>query len=139
MKIVGKFIKRYIDEMVETMSKMYPDLDELEIRETVEKLVEKNGQNPVCELDNNYTGENRESTLLAVLDWIADRNPIIAGNATFYMNQYEAINPIATMLLGFLTDRKMYKKKMFAVGDATSHLYKYYDLSQQNEKKNANS
>ena len=90
-------------------------------------------------LDNNYTGEVRESNLLSVLDWALYRKPIIAGNATFYKNQDEAINPIAKMLENFLAERKALKKKMFAVGDPNSDLYKDLDRAQGNQKILANS
>ena len=73
------------------------------------------------------------------MDWAINRKPLVAGNATFYKNQYEAINPIAAMLDGFLKKRKALKKEMFKVEDKTSDRYKDLDRGQGNEKINANS
>jgi len=98
-----------------------------------------NFKNPKVTLDNNYTGESRDTTLLSVFDWVLDRNPLIAGNGTFYKNQYEAMNPIAEMLDYFLKTRKKYKKEMFKIEDTESNEYKDLDRLQANQKINANS
>ena len=129
MKHESKFIKKYKKEMLDIVMQSYPDLEKEEISEILDEMIKKNLRNPQVTLDNNYTGERRDSTLLSVLDWTYDRKPIICGNATFYKNQHESINPIAKMLEGFLNDRKMYKKKMFAIEDTSSPLYKDFDRS----------
>ena len=134
-----RFISMYRDEMVKQMKQTNPDWDEDDITDIVNDMILKNFMNPTVTLDNNYTQENRETTLLSVFEWLLERKPIIAGNGTFYKNQYEAENPIAEMLDSFLTLRKEYKKKMFSIEDATSYLYRYYDLKQGNEKKLSNS
>lgn len=139
MKSNNKFIKKYIKEMTSIMMDMNPEWDKEFIEDTIKKMIKKNGQNPIVTLDNNYTGESRETSLLSVLDWLMERKPIIAGNGTFYKNQNEAINPIARMLKNFLIQRKAYKAEMFKVDDTSSPEYRDFDLKQQNEKVNANS
>lgn len=133
------YLKKYKKQMTEIISQTMPDVDKDEIEEIVEDMMKERLRNPIVTLDNNFTGENRDSTLLSVLDWTFDRKPIIAGNGTFYKNQDEAINPIANMLNGFLTKRKAYKKEMFKVEDNTSDRYAELDLLQSIEKVNANS
>lgn len=139
MKADSKFLNKYKKEMVDVMLTIDPSLDKKEVEEIVLDMIKKNVKNPKVILDNNFTGESRETTLLSVFDWIFDRKPIICGNGTFYKNQYEAANPIAKMLEGFLTQRKAYKKAMFKVEDSTSSRYKDLDRLQANEKINANS
>lgn len=139
MKNDNKFIKKYMKEMTQHMMAINPDWDEDFIKDTIKDMIKENGKNPTVILDNNYTGENRETSLLSVFHWVLDTDPIIAGNGTFYKNQYQAINPIAKMLENFLTQRKAYKKEMFKVDDPTSPEYKDLDMKQQNEKVNANS
>ena len=139
MKLESKFLNKYKKEMVDIMLKADPSLDEKFVESVVIDMIQENVRNPVVTLDNNYTGETRDTTLLSVLDWTFDRKPIICGNATFYKNQYEAMNPIAAMLKGFLSQRKAYKKQMFAVEDASSAKYKDLDRAQANEKINCNS
>ena len=139
MKADSKFLNKYKKEMTDIMMRMNPNLDKEFVEKTILDMIKENAKNPRVTLDNNYTGESRDTTLLSVLDWTFDREPIICGNATFYKNQHEAINPIAKMLEGFLSQRKAYKKAMFKVEDNTSPEYKDLDRSQLNEKINSNS
>lgn len=133
------YLEKYRDKMSSIMLKMNPDWDQDIIEEVIDKLIEENVQDPVVEIDNNYTKEHKTSTLLSVINWIYKREPIISGNGTFYKNQHEAKNPVAKMLEGFLNKRKMHKKQMFAIEDTESPRYKELDLFQSNDKKNANS
>lgn len=140
MKILDSaYIKKYKTDMLESMKQIRPEWDESEMEEIIDKMIMKRFSNPKVTVDNNYVGESRETTLLSVLDWALSREPIIAGNGTFYKNQYEASNPIAAMLDNFLTTRKKYKKEMFAVEDSRSAKYMDLDRRQKNEKINANS
>ena len=139
MKANSKFLNKYIKQMTDVMLQINPSWNKDDVKKIVFEMVKEQTQNPVVTLDNNYTGESRETTLLSVLDWTLDREPIICGNATFYKNQHEAINPIAKMLEDFLSQRKAYKKLMFKVEDSTSPEYKDLDRSQANEKLNCNS
>ena len=129
MKDSSKFIKKYKKEMTEAILNINPDLDKKVINTVIDDMIKENMRNPQVTLDNNFTGERRETTLLSVFDWVLERKPIICGNATFYKNQHESINPIAKMLEDFLTQRKKYKKMMFQVEDATSSRYKDLDRS----------
>lgn len=135
----SKFIKKYKKEMVKNLLRMNPTWNKEDVEEIVEKQILKHAQNPIVELDNNYTHEHSDATLISVFDWVYERKPLIAGNATFYKNQHEAINPVANMLNGMLTKRKAFKKQMFSIEDASSQAYKDLDLKQANEKINCNS
>ena len=92
------FIERYVASMKDVMIKMNPDFDEGSIEEVIRDTISKKIQNPVVTLDNNYTHESRETNLLSVLNWVEGKKPIICGNAAFYKNQNDAINPTAVML-----------------------------------------
>ena len=136
------FLKEYRKKMTKIMQQINPDWDSDFIKEEINKLIEERCVSPDVTLDNNYTHEKRESTLIAVLDWVIDKEPIICGNATFYKNQHQAVNPIASMLESFLSNRKMYKKKMFKIGEEfgiDDPRYKDFDLKQGNEKILSNS
>lgn len=133
------FIKKYKKQMKRSIQQIDPSITKEEIDQVVDEYLLEQGMSPGVGLDNNYTEEYRETTLLSVLDWTFARKPIMAGNGTFYKNQYEQANPADHMLRGFLGDRKKIKKKMFNVGDVTSRLYKDLDIKQQNKKVGANS
>lgn len=125
----SEFIKTYRKQMVKTILRIDPTLDKKEIKKTVNDMILEQGMSPPVTLDNNYTHEERDTTLISVLDWTFDREPIIAGNATFYKNQHEEHNPAAYMLRNILAKRKAIKKRMFKVEDVTSRLYKDLDRS----------
>ena len=133
------FIKKWKDEMRITLLRIDPNLSEKKIEKTLNEMIHERLQVPSVTLDNNYTGESRDTNMLSVFDWALERKPIIAGNATFYKNQNEAINPIANMLDGFLTNRKKTKKLMFSIEDPESDRYKDLDRKQLNYKRNTNS
>lgn len=135
----SEFIKEYKKQMRHSLKRMDPSITKEELNGVLDEMILDQGKSPGVGLDNNYTEEYRETTLLSVLDWTFERKPIMAGNGTFYKNQYEQANPANHMLLGFLGDRKKIKKKMFTVEDVTSRLYKDLDIKQQNKKVGANS
>lgn len=135
----SKYIQTYKKEMLENMKHMNPNWDEDKIEKVIDNMIKERCKNPEVTLDNNYTGEKSERSLLSVFDWVLEREPIIAGNGTFYQNQYEAENPIADMLNFFLTTRKKVKKEMFKIDDPESREYKDKDRQQGNWKINANS
>lgn len=133
------FLKKWKKEIRRSIQRINPSWETDEINEVLDDLIEKRLQLPSVTLDNNFTGETKDSNMLSVFDWSLERKPLVAGNGTFYKNQHEAINPIAMMLDGFLTNRKAIKKQMFKVDDVTSDLYKDLDRQQLNEKILANS
>lgn len=130
----SSFISLWKEEMSNIMKTINSNWNDKDINKVLNKMLENQMQNPQVVMDNNVTGENRESTLLSVFDWVMERKPIIAGNGTFYKNQHEALNPIAKMLDSFLSNRKSVKKQMFQVEDKTSDKYKDLDREQLNWK-----
>ena len=134
----SKYIEKYKKRMLKFMKVCFPDEKESEMEKILDELIEKKFQNPDVDVDNNYTKEHKKTTLLSVIDWCLSTEPIIAGNGTFYKNQHKAMNPIAKMLEGFLSQRKAYKKEMISK-DPSSRAYMELDLKQGNEKIKANS
>ena len=135
----SQFLTIYRDKVKSSIMSMHPEWDEKKVKKKIEQMMLKNLKNPSVICDNNYTHQSSQSTLLSVIEWVMDKKPIIAGNGTFYKQHAESENPNADMVDGFLTDRKKYKKQMFAVEDEESPIYKSFDLQQQNTKKLANS
>lgn len=135
----SRFIEKYKCDMISTMKQINPSWDEDKIEKTLNKMIQKRIQNPSVVIDNNYTKQRQDSTLLSVFDWALEKSPIIAGNGTFYANQDQKFNPIGQMLDDILLKRKSIKKEMFQVEDAESKLYKDLDLAQIIQKILANS
>lgn len=133
------FLEFYKRDAVDALMEMNPEWDENDVDKLVEKEMKDSFQNPLVVMDNNFKRQTQDSTLLTIMDWAIEKEPLVAGNGTFYKNQYQAINPIANMLDGMLKKRKGFKKEMFKVEDKTSQRYKDLDLAQQIQKVNANS
>lgn len=133
------FLEKYKRDMIKTIKQINPTWDDDLVEKTLDKLIKKKIQNPTVTLDNNYTGQRQDSTLLTTFDWVLTKNPIIAGNGTFYANQDQKFNPIAQMLDDILIKRKSIKKQMFSVEDTKSKLYNDLDLAQLIQKILANS
>ena len=135
----SEFIKRYVKQMTSQIAMIHPEWDEKQVKKVVCKMAEERFTNPKVIMDNNFIKETRNASLLSVVDWYYQRNPILAGNGTFYKNQYEAINPTARMLKGMKANRTAFKKQMFKYQDSDPQKYKAFDLKQANEKVNMNS
>lgn len=133
------YLEEYAKEMTDFLKKSNPNIDKKEIKKIVKKTIKERLQDPEVILDNNYTHETRKTHLTSVLHWAMLKNPIIAGNGTFYKQHNIARNPNSEMVDDFLDDRKKLKKAMFAVDDEASHAYKDLDLKQGNKKRLANS
>lgn len=138
----SKYLKKYKERMCQAMMQANPTWKKKDVEKIIERTIEERLENPTVTLDNNYTHEQKDSTLLSVLDWSLDRKPLIAGNGTFYKNQYEALNPTREMLDEWADNRKFFKKKMFQAGEiygTNSREYNDNDRKQLNEKINMNS
>ena len=133
------YLEEYAKEMTDFLKKSNPNIDKKEIKKIVKKTIKERLQDPEVILDNNYTHETRKTHLTSVLHWAMLKNPIIAGNGTFYKQHDIARNPNSEMVDDFLDDRKKLKKSMFAIDDEASHAYKDLDLKQGNKKRLANS
>ena len=124
--------------MMQSIKLINPDWSSDKVEKIIDKMIDKNIKNPKVIMDNNFTGEQKEASLISVFDWTFANKPIIAGNGTFYKNQYQALNPTANMLMDMLKTRKATKKKMFQYPEGSDE-YKDLDRQQKNHKINANS
>ena len=123
----SKYIHKWKKEMMATMRQINPKWSKEDMDPILDDMLLKQMQIPEAVMSNNFTGEERNTNILSILDWTFERKPLVAGNGTFYKNQHEAINPVARMLDGFLIERKRLKKEMFKVEDKTSDRYKDLD------------
>ena len=112
------FLKEYVHDMCHILFTIYPDKPKDTIKSLVKKRVEEDLMNPGGRVENSYTHEAQNTTLLSVLDYLMERKPIIGANATFFKHHEESINPNIVMLDGFDKDRSESKGKMFAAKES---------------------
>ena len=139
IKAKSLFLAKYTKRMFKIFKKIYPYLKEEDIEEVIHSMVVKNVQNPEVYVDNNYTHESKDSSLLSIFDWAIDAKPIICGNGTFYKQHKVGLSPTSRLQDSFLVKRDQIKAEMFAIEDNTSPLYRQKDLKQVNVKKLVNS
>lgn len=126
-------IKKYIEESVNSIMKIQPDLNIDDVESFVKRKVKERITNPTVEMDNNVTGAHESIKLTDLCNWIDRTKPVISGNATFYMQPKVLRSPTSNMLRSLKRERKSIKKEMFKY-KATDDEYKRLDLSQLNAK-----
>lgn len=125
--------KDYLDMAVDTISKIDPTLDKKDIKRIVSRIMKERLKDPTIVMDNNVTGDGATITLTEMCNWIDKRQPVISGNATFYMQPKELLSPTSNMLRSLKKGRKMVKRQMFSL-PPDSDDYQALDLDQQNKK-----
>lgn len=134
------FLKGYSNQMTDILSRTYPDMDKGVIKNIVRKRVETDLMNPEGRVENSYTQEAQCTTLLSVLDYLMDKKPLIAGNATFFKHHEDSINPNTVMLDTFDKERGEAKKMMFkAKAEENFEEEAIYNIDQKGKKTLSNS
>ena len=113
--------------------KIHPESNPEKVRMLINERVMRSYKDPPCKMDNNVTHETIDTTLSNVINWIDQRNPIIAGNGTFFKQHAEYLSPTVTMLEALGDDRSAEKKLMYKY-EPGSILYKNHYCSQINIK-----
>lgn len=127
-------VKRdYLRAAVDTITKMHPEFKEEDVEKVVSRIIKERFVDPTITMDNNVTGENKTITLSGLCNWIDQRNPVVSGNATFYMQPSEMLSPTSNMLRSLKKGRKMVKKEMFKYKPGSDE-YAALDLDQMNKK-----
>ena len=106
-------VDRYKDRIVQMYSRTHPNLDINVISQQVDLLINSRLKDIPCEMHNNVTHERIDTTMVNVFDWIKNRNPIISGNGTFFMQHKEYLSPTVKMLEKLQAKRKSVKKEMY--------------------------
>ena len=127
--------ERYLEESMNTILMINPSLakrkDELE--NIISRTIKTKVQDPTITLDNNVNGDHVDITLIRLCGWIENSNPVVSGNATFYMQPTQLLSPTSNMLRTLKKERKAVKNKMFSFKPGSDE-YAMLDLTQQNIK-----
>ena len=132
-----EFVKDWIKAQTKILRNVFPDKKKEEIVSYLEEQVQKNLVNHDVKLHNNYRQQSLNTTLLDVIDWIKEKQPICAGFGMFYKNQHKASNPNSRMIINFLDLRKSFKKLLKEYLEGT-YEYNTADRKQMTEKVNVN-
>ena len=130
-------IQTYREVMIENLQSSFTGLNHDEITNAVDWAISNNFTNHPAKLDNNYTKQAINGTVLDILSYIQRLEPILTASGVLYKKHKEADNPLSKMVMGFIKQRKIYKKQMFKYPRG-SYEFEKYNLLQLLEKLNAN-
>lgn len=133
--------KTWIDEMVNSLALLHPDIDFEELREFVTEEYENAYTDHECSIFNSYENTVADTTLGGVLDWIQKEKPLMAESGVFFYPKDKRRNVNIEIIKECMLDaRTIYKTEMFEAkkrGDTFTQTVK--NLQQLNAKKAANS
>lgn len=132
-----KAIQEYEQVMVDGLKHSFPLLNECELREAIQYSITNRLENKPAYLENNYTKQRVDGTVLDILNYIQNLEPIMTSSGVLFKKHKEADNPLSRMIMGFINQRAIYKKTMFKYPKG-SELFERYNLFQLLEKLNAN-
>ena len=133
------FEKAWIERQMDFLLMRYgPNLDVENMKEQLHQAFHRHVYNPKVNLVNNHSGQLAKTSMIDIFDYIQRTKPILGGNGCLFMQHQAKDNPLLTWIRTRLSNRKMYKKKMFEVGIGTP-LSDSYNLLQMNEKVKINS
>lgn len=118
-------IKQYKNKMCHFTKMLYPSMDERDIDAALNYSIQKRYHETPVQVDNSYTHKVTDSTLLAISDYITQREPIVTAFGTMFKKHAEVPNPMAVVVQSFLDNRSKHKKMMFKYPRGSEQFEKY--------------
>ena len=131
-------VKQYKQFFFEMMRFNFPNLSYQELDDVMNWSINKRIHNTNLKLYNSYKNTEMDSSILDIVEYILDQEPIMTPSGVLFKKHNESKNPINKMIQGFLTLRKKYKKEMFKYPKGTE-MFSRYNLLQLLSKQDANS
>lgn len=131
----GSIKERFIDEYVDKLSLIYPELEIKDIKKIVSDEINESYSPRRGSLYNNYADTKEDMNTEQAFEFIERNKAIMSGRGVLYKQHKDAINPGALLLQDLGADRKKQKKLMLeATGNKEFELAKFYDNRQKNIK-----
>lgn len=130
-------VQEYKATMIENLKSSFPGLNLGELDTAITWAIVNRHNNHSAKLDNNYTKQTINGTVLDILKYIESLGPIITSSGVLFKKHKEADNPLSKMIMGFLKQRGFFKTEMFKWPKGSAEFEKY-NLLQLLEKLNAN-
>ena len=127
-------IKKYKDTMRQCIKMYYPMLPESEINHILDYSIKKNFKNSRASVENSYTKKTTNMNLLALSDYIMEREPIVTAFGTMFKKKGSVPNPMFDVIQSFLDLRTIHKNKMFEFPKGSED-FERYNLLQSLTKK----
>ena len=123
-------LKEYIDTMADCTKLYYPNIDDNILNEAIKYSVKKRYKSNRATIDNNYTREKVNKTILEICDYIKEKEPIVTAYGVLFQRHDSGVdNPLKQIIEMFLDARGKHKKQMFQYPKG-HELFEYYNLLQ---------
>jgi hypothetical protein len=130
-------IQAYKKNMSDCIRLLLPNVSDDDLQPVLDYSIKKRFKNSGCKVVNSYTNKTTDMTLLAVSDYINQREPIVTAFGTMFKHHGKVPNPLAVVVQGFLDQRQIDKGMMFKYPKGSEDFEKY-NLLQQLDKIDAN-
>ena len=130
-------LKEYMDMMSDSVKMLYPNIDDKVLYEALKYSIKKRYKPTNASIENNYTREKVDKTVLQLCDYIADKKPIITAYGVLFQRHGSMPNPLKEIIEDFLTARGIHKNQMFQYPKG-HEMFEYYNLLQSLDKIDAN-
>lgn len=134
-----KILDQYTEEMTRIIKRIYPYMTNEDIQKAVEYSVKKRYKEEYCNVHDNYRNRNQKMTLLAVADYIRDKEPICTSYGVMFKRHTDKEHPLMYMIRSLMEARDKDKALMFKYLDL--HDYEKaesYKMDQLLDKRNCN-
>ena len=138
---MGKLEAIWCERMLDAMKLQYPDIPEQELSEIIHETYHERVKDTTVQMYNSYEEVQASTSLIGMVDWMQDTNPLIAESGVFFYQKDHKRNVNTEIIKECMLDvRKIHKKEKFAAIEAgNTFLASVKDLQQANDKKAANS
>lgn len=126
-------VDMYEQEILNAYMRMHPNVDATKVMQIIQNKTKQHFRDIPCKMDNNMTHQTYDTTMTKVFDWIETSNPIVTGNATYFMQHEDYLAPTVLFLETEGNRRGSLKKRMYQF-DPTTIEYKNLNIGQGNVK-----
>ena len=135
--MASQTLQEYSDTMFDCIKLYYPEIPREVFNEAIKYSIKKRYKQNIVSIDNNYTRERVNKTILELCDYIADKKPIITAYGVLFQRHGSIPNPLKNIIEDFLNARSAHKKQMFQYPKG-SEMFEYYNLLQSLDKIDVN-
>lgn len=132
-------LDQYTNEMCRSIKRIFPYMTDQDILNAVQYSAKKRYKEQYCNIDDNYRKRNSKMTLLAVADYIMDKEPICTSYGVMFKRHTDKEHPLMYMIRSLMEARDKDKALMFKYLDL--HDYEKaasYKMDQLLDKRNCN-
>ena len=116
---------------MDLVHRLYPHLSMYDLRQAINYSMQKRYRDEKCQLDNNYTHQRADATLLDMANFINDKQPISTAYGVLFKKHGNKPHPLLDMIRDFTDSRDAYKKEMFRYLEAHDYVnVAKYNLAQ---------